>query len=471
MNTIITKIKSDNILENIATEFDNEIWLVGGTVRDYFMNITSHDRDLLVTDEDAKTFSEKLAKHLNATFITLDDKNRIYRLVMPDKINYLDITNPIGGSIEQDLMRRDLTINSIAVNIKTGEILDITGGITDIKNKNINCISDENFKDDPLRILRVYRFQALYGFEISSDTINAICKYSNLVKKPAIERINYEILRLFDGKYAHIALKNMDKTWILEEIFPFEKELKQVPPNSHHHLNLFEHSLETVKQIQTIYENASDEIKAHLESVDFGGHSRLAHLKLSGFMHDIGKFSTWTIEENNRHRFIKHDDVGSKMSVKLLKNSKFSNKQIEYISFMIKNHIYPSSVISQEEITDKVMMRFVRKADTNAIDIITLAKADRLSARGPEITEQTVKKNIDGLNRLLDFYLEKRKTLKPLPKLLTGNEIMEILDIKPSEKLGEVIDSLHEAQLSGDISTKKEAIKFVKSQFLTKFYN
>ena len=463
MNSITTKIKSDAILQKISQSFNNDVWLVGGTVRDYFMDIESHDRDLIVTDVDAEIFAKKTAELLNATFITLDDKNKIYRLVMPDKINYLDITNPIENSIESDLMRRDLTMNSIAMNIKTYEILDITGGITDIKNRCINYILEENFKDDPLRLLRVYRFQAIYGFDISSETVNAVCKYANLINKPAIERINYEIMRLFSGKYAHIALQNMDKTWILEKIFPFVKELKQVPPNSHHHLDLFNHSIEVVKQIQKIYENSSSDTKKHLEKIDFGGHSRLAYLKLAGFMHDIGKFSTWTIEEGNRHRFIKHDDVGSKMSIKILKNMHFSNKQIDYISSMIKNHIYPSSVMSAENITDKIMMRFVRKMEENAIDVITLAKADRLSARGPEITDIIVENNINNLNELLNFYLDKKETLKPLPKLLSGNDVMNILNIKPSQRLGQVMNALHEAQISGDINTVDEAITFIKS--------
>mgnify|MGYP003571328123 CR=1 FL=1 len=461
--TIIDKIKSDKILKTIVEKTDNEIYIVGGTVRDYILELESHDRDLIVIDEDAKTFSKKIAQILDATFITLDDANKIYRLVLKDKINYLDITNPLENSLEKDLMRRDLTINSVAVNLRTLEIIDITGGITDIKNKCINYILEENFKDDPLRILRAYRFQALFGFELSSDTISAICKYSNLIKNPAQERINYEILKLFGGKYAHRALKNMDTTWILEEIFPFVKELKKVPPNSHHHLNLFEHSLSVVEQIQYLYETSSDTVKKHLERVDFGGHSRLAHLKLAGFMHDIGKFSTWTIEENNRHRFIKHDDVGSKMAAKLLKKNKFSNKQIEYISLMIKNHIYPSSVISSENLTDKVMMRFVRKMNDDAIDNIILAQADRLSARGPEITDVIVENNINSLNRLLNFYLDVRETLKPLPKLLDGKEIMKILNIKPSKELGDIVDALHEAQLSQDVITKQQAVDFVKS--------
>ncbi len=459
---IIKKIKSDKIIKKIIDAFDNEIYLVGGTIRDYYIGLDSIDRDIIVMDEDAGTFARKLEKLFSAVFVPLDEKNKIYRLVMPDKVNYIDVTNPAGGTIEKDLMRRDLTINAIAVNIRTGEVIDISGGLTDIRNKCINYVNELNFVDDPLRLLRVYRFQAIYGFELAPETINAVCKYSDLIHKSAVERINYEILKLFSGSYADKALENMNKTWILEEIFPFVKELKQIPPNSHHHLNLFHHSIETVRQIQNLYSEASNEVREHLEKVDFGGGSRLAHLKLAGFMHDIGKFSTWSIEEG-KHRFIKHDDVGSKMSVKILKDLHFSNKQIDYISTMIKYHIYPSHVMASRQITEKIMMRYVRKMDANSIDAIILAKADRLSARGPEITDKIVEHNIISLNMLLKFYLESRETLKPLPKLLTGNDVIQILDIKPSKKLGEIMNALHEAQISGDVTTKEQAIDFVKS--------
>lgn len=458
---IIEKIKSDEILSKITDKFENEIYLVGGTVRDYYMGLDSTDRDIIVMDEEAREFALKLAELFEASFVPLDEENKIYRIVLADKINCIDVTNPVGDSIEKDLMRRDLTINAIAVNIRTGEIIDISGGVTDIRNKCINYVNELNFVDDPLRLLRVYRFQALYGFRLAPETINAVCKYSDLIHKPAVERINYEILKLFSGEYAHIALENMNKTWILEEIFPFVKELKQVPPNSHHHLDLFHHSIETVKQVQNLYSEASDEVKEHLNRVDFGGFSRLAHLKLAAFMHDIGKFSTWTIEEG-KHRFIKHDDVGAKMSVKILKDLHCSNKQIDYISSMIKYHIYPSHVMTSPQITEKIMMRYVRKMDKNSIDAIILAQADRLSARGPEITDEIVERNITSLNMLLRFYLEARETLKPLPKLLSGSDVMDILNIKPSRKLGEIMEALHEAQVSGDVITREHAVEFVK---------
>lgn len=454
---------NDEILNKIKENFTNEIYLVGGSVRDYLMGIESHDRDIIVMDEDAKNFSLKLQKLFDATFVPLDEENKIYRLVMSDKINYIDITNPVGGTIEKDLMRRDLTINAIAVNINSGEVVDISGGVTDIKNKCIHCVNEQNFVDDPLRLLRVYRFQSLYNFSIAPETLSAICKYVELIKKPAFERINYEVLRLFSGRYAHVALENMNKTWLLEEIFPFVKELKQVPPNSHHHLDLLHHSIETVKQIQEIYDKAQDEVKEHLDRVDFGGFSRLAHLKFAGFIHDIGKFSTWTIEEGGRHRFIGHDDVGSKLAGTMLKKMHFSNKQVDYLTKMIKFHIYPSQLMSSPQITEKIMMRFVRKMDANSIDNIILAMADRLSARGPEITDEVVEHNINLLTTLMKFYLDVRETLKPLPIFLTGNDVMEILNIKPSPKLGKIMDSLHEAQLNGDVQTREQAVEFVQN--------
>ena len=137
-----------------------------------------------------------------------------------------------------------------------------------------------------------------------------------------------ELMKLFGGNYASKALLMLDKYGLLEKIFPNVLEMKKVPPNTHHHLDLFHHVVETVRNIEELHSNSSIEIKEHLEKTDFGGFPRINHLKLAGFLHDLGKFSTWTIEETGRHRFIKHDDVGAKMCQPLLKDLKFSNMSI-----------------------------------------------------------------------------------------------------------------------------------------------
>lgn len=470
MNTTVQeKIKADRVLAAITKNFpDSEVYVVGGSVRDYIMGFEAYDRDLIVLNEDAKDFTLKLQSIFDSTFIPLDEDNKIYRLVLKDSEDIhnpemIDITNPLEGSLERDLMRRDLTINAIAVNIKTGDVIDMFGGVADIKNKVLNYIEEVNFIDDPLRLLRVYRFQAVLDFELGADTIMAICKHTDLINNPAKERILYELMKLFSGKYTATALLNMNKTWLLEEIFPVVKEMKQVPPNTHHHLDLLHHVIETVKQIQLLYNDADDRVKEHLDKIDFGGFSRLAHIKLAGFLHDIGKFSTWTIDkETGRHRFIKHDDVGSKMVKPLLKNLTCSNKQIEYVSEMIKNHIYPSALMN-EEANEKAMLRYFRKLGDNVIDNIILAKADRLSARGEAVSDEMVEQNIKNLDKLLNFYFDSLEKLAPLPKLLSGNEVMEILNIKQGPELGKILSALNEAQLDGDVTDKDGAIAFIKN--------
>ncbi|MFA7659552.1 MAG: HD domain-containing protein [Candidatus Gastranaerophilaceae bacterium] len=461
---ILEKIKKDKIINLIKKHAgDTEIYLVGGVFRDFYLDKENFDKDIVVIGTDAEIFAKNLAKSINATFIPLDEENKIYRLILKDKINCIDVASPIGDTINDDLKRRDLTINSVAVNLKTLEILDVTGGIEDLKSKKIRHISEQNFVDDPLRLLRVFRFQAMLGFDLDGGLLKIIEKHAPKINQSAVERINYELLKLFSGNCSSEALTLMDKTGLLKEILPVSQELKKVPPNLHHHLDLFAHSIEIVKQIQGLYEKSCPEVREHLERVDFGGTTRLAHLKLAGFLHDIGKPQTWTIEEDTgKHRFIKHDDAGSKMGAKLLKSAKFSKKQIDYIAKMIKFHIYPSHVVGSPEISDKIYMRFIRKMENEAIDVIILAMADRLSARGTEITQEIVDKNINNLKSLLDFYLNIRDSLKPLPKLLSGEEVMDLLNMKPSKELGNVIKSLKEAQLSGDVTTKKDAIKFVK---------
>lgn len=462
MNKVIEKIKNDKIINLIKECAKNtDIYLVGGAIRDFYLGKENFDKDIIVST-DARSFAEELAEIFDASFVALDEENKIYRLVLKDKINYIDVANPIGATLTDDLKRRDLTINSVAINLRTFEIIDLNDGIKDLKEKKIRQISEKNFLDDPLRLLRACRFQAMLGFEIDSELIQIIKKHASKIHQSAVERINYEFLKLFSGDYSAKALIKMDESGLLAEILPISQELKKVPPNLHHHLNLFEHSIEVVNQIQKVYEKSSSEVKEHLQKIDFGAATRLAHLKFAGFLHDIGKPDTWTIQEDTgKHRFIKHDDLGSKIVANVLKKAKFSKKQIDYIVKMIKFHIYPSHVVGARDTNEKTNMRLIRKMENEVIDVIILAMADRLSARGVEITYEIVEKNITSLQKLLDFYLNVRESMKPLPKLLSGDEIMDFLKIPPSKELGNIIKNLHEAQLAGEITTKDEALELI----------
>ncbi len=456
------KIKQDKIIQEIMPFLQGtQAHLVGGYIRDIFLNKETFDRDIILIHPNILGLVKDIAKKINATFVELDKDWEIYRLVCADKKNYIDFAKAIDNNIEKDIKRRDITINAIAYNIEKNEIFDPANGLNDIKNKNIRSISEQNFIDDPLRLLRVFRFCATTGFNIEEKTFDLIKKHAKLIENPAKERIQVEILKLFEGENCVKALKQMNSTEMLEAIFPFIKDIKLIPPNAHHHLNLLEHSFETIQQINNNMIKLPEEAKNLLGQNYLGEIKKYAFLKLAGFMHDIGKPKTWTIdEETGRHRFIKHDSIGAELAPAYLKPLKFSKKQIAYIQTLIKHHIYPSNVNINNE---KSVMKFLRKMDTNTTDIILLAIADRLSAKGPQITEEIINDNLSHLNTLLKRYLELLEEIKPLPKLLSGNEIMDILKIQPSPKLGQIIANLKEAQEDGEITTKEEAINFIKN--------
>ena len=119
--------------------------------------------------------------------------------------------------------------------------------------------------------------------------------------------------------------------------------------------------------------------------------------------------------------------------------------------------------MTSQDVNEKAMTRYLRKLEDNVIDNIILAKADRLSARGKVITDEIIESNIRNLDKLLEFYFSSLETLAPLPKLLDGNDVMQILNIKPSPKLGEILNTLHEAQLNGEVNTKEEAVAYIKN--------
>ena len=246
-------IKDDFILSQI-----NKGYLVGGSVRDFLLNSKhSEDRDIAI--KNAEIFSKELAEKFDATLIELDSENKIYRVVLPDKTNYLDISEIQGDTIKEDLLRRDFTINAIAYDLEKNEFIDISEGIKDLEQQKIRHIKDSNFSDDPLRVLRAFRFASVTGFDIADETKVAINKYKHLFMNPAKERINYEIMKLFGGNYTAKTLLLMDEFEILEEIFPYVKEMKKVPPNTHHHLDLFHHVVETVRNIEELFINSNEQ--------------------------------------------------------------------------------------------------------------------------------------------------------------------------------------------------------------------
>lgn len=431
----------DSLIEKIKPYIKNyDSYLVGGYLRDLLSGEISPDRDIAIKCDNLAKLTKKIADELNGSFVELDPVNEIYRVVFGN--DYIDFAKLLNNNLIDDIKRRDFTINAITYDINNEKFVDITGGKKDFEEKIIRTYKISNLSDDPLRTLRAIRFQAKLGFRIDDEIINFIKENNSLILNVAPERIHQELIKTFEGKFLIDALFSMDETGLLDVIFPFFKDIKKIPSNSHHHLDLFHHLIETTGNIRI----------------------NKPELKLAAFIHDLAKPDCWTIEKDTgRHRFIGHDELGAKKVVPFLKKLKFSNKEIEYISKMVQFHIYPSALMKDENVTERAIIRFIRKIGDDTLDLLELARADRLSARGPAVSDEMVQVNLSNLEKLKEKYFEISPKLKEMPKLVDGNEIMQILNLKPSPKLKEIIDEIKELQLEGKINTKEDAINFLKN--------
>ncbi len=431
----------DNLIEKIKPYIKNyESYLVGGYLRDLLSGEISLDRDIAIKCDNLAELTKKIADDLGGSFVELDKINEIYRVVFG--ADYIDFAKLLNNNLEDDIKRRDFTINAIMFDINNEKFIDITGGKKDFQEKIIRTYKISNLSDDPLRILRAIRFQSKFGFRIDDEIINFIKENNSLILNVAPERVHQELMKTFEGKFLVDALFSMNESGLLDVIFPFFKDIKKIPPNSHHHLDLFHHLIETTKNIRI----------------------NKPELKLAAFVHDVAKPDCWTIEqETGRHRFIGHDELGAKKIIPYLKKLKFSNKEIEYISKMIKFHIYPSALMKDENVTERAIIRFIRKIGEDTPDLLELARADRLSARGSAVSFEMIQTNLSNLEKLMEKYIQISPKLKEMPKLIDGNKIMEILNIKPSRKLKEIIEEIKELQLEGKIKSKDDAVNFVKN--------
>ncbi|MEI7474333.1 MAG: HD domain-containing protein [bacterium] len=456
---------NDEINKSILEEMDenSKIWVVGGTIRDFLLKKDWLDTDYVLTGVKAFDFAKKMAEKLNGYFVPLDEHYDIARIVLEDKKTTLDFAAALNNDILKDLERRDFTINAMAFSLNDNKFIDLFNGVDDLNNKKITAISEKNIIDDPLRILRAYRCAAQTGFSIEEDTLLLIKKHQSLIHNVAIERVKAELIKLFEGAFSAENLFLMKETAFLFEIFPEMSPQLKVPPNLHHHLPLIEHSIEVVKQLEIMVKDSPDWVKEHLNEEIVYGSTRLSLLKIAALLHDLGKPDTWTIDEEGRHRFIKHEEIGAGLALPLLRRMTFSKVAIKVIEKLIKFHLYPSQILKEETITEKSILRFYRRIEKEVPELIIIAMADRLSARGAEITDDIVNKNISGLQELLEKYHNISENMITIPKLISGDDVMKLLNINKGPKVGIVLKALNEAQISGDINNYDQAIEFVKN--------
>jgi poly(A) polymerase len=230
-----------------------QVFLVGGTVRELILGGRTPDLDLAVSRQ-TLDLAQELARALGGTYVLLDETERTARVVAGAAT--LDLAEFRGASLEADLRGRDFTINAMALDLAAllaGEpvdLIDPCGGWADLAAGQVRMVAAANLASDPLRLLRAYRFAATHGFTVTAETATAIRDLAPALARVAGERVHYELMQLLAAPRAAPGLRDLDRVGLLSHIFPELLDLKGVAQDGYHHLDVFEHSLETVAQLE-----------------------------------------------------------------------------------------------------------------------------------------------------------------------------------------------------------------------------
>jgi poly(A) polymerase len=446
--------------ENIEEKF----YIVGGSLRNFALNQDSYDLDIVLIDGEPEKISKEIAKKIKGFYFLLDEEFKEYRILLKREKNYtIDVSPLRGENIEEDLKKRDLTINSIALDPKKMELIDIVGGLKDIEEGILRTLSEENLIEDPLRILRVIRFHFLFGFKIEEKTYEWMKKNKELLKNVAKERIKYEIWEMFGkGKYIESGINILRESEIVFEIIPLLKyQENSFQIYEGRSMNILEHTLNVVKNIGKLERNIKKTFFSNFKEEyykEWFSYEKKPLLFLSGFFHDIAK--PFTVKaQDGKTKFYGHDKEGAKIASKWGYEMRLSKKESKILHDLVYNHMYPHLLGKEKEITKRALFRYLRKTGEIWFALFLLDYAD-FRATPPGKNPKYLK---ELLEKLVSFYEEQKKE-RPKP-LITGYDLID-LGLTPGPIFKKILQDVEEKRAEKIINTKEEAIEYVKKNYL-----
>ena len=483
------------LLSDVAKSSGAEVFLVGGAIRDYLINRSESkpahphpdvaDFDFVVFGNgDSQKLAEMWASAISGTLVVLDDVERIYRVVSKESI--FDFSSPKGKDHKSDAEARDFTINSLSAKIihksadgppYSATILDPTEmGLIDIENRIIREAHKTTFIDDPLRLVRAFRFLAtLPGFKIDKTTFRRIGRESTLVTNSAKERLRDEFVKLFSGNNSYLSIVAMDDSGLLDVIFPETKSMKGVTQNRYHSEDVWGHSLFCLKEVESIVKNPEmffpnncDLVTNYLNQPASGGWRRYSLIKFIALFHDVGKPETKgeKIDPDNINSaakseatFYGHENRGAQLFKEISKRIILGKNVVRIGANIIKNHMRLLSLASAENVTERAIARLVRDLGEETPGLLILGVGDTLAGK---VNTSMLERNQELINRVLATYKKMGQPSSPVAPLLTGSEIMAALNMEEGIKVGECKSELLLAQTTGVIKTKEEAISYLK---------
>ena len=437
------------------------VWVVGGAVRDRFLGRSTDDVDL-VAQGDVEPLARRLAKAKGGAAFALSEAFGAWRVTERRGTWQVDLMPLEGESIEQDLARRDFTVNAMAEPLDGGEILDPFGGRADLEARRLRLVSASAIEDDALRIMRLARL----SIELSLD-VEAAARTSARANAPrladvAAERVFGELKRIIAGPRPQLGIALLDVLGALDVVLPELAGQHGVEQSKYHHLDVYMHTLEVLTQVVELERDPSP-LGEHAEAAAAVMAEPLADeltrgqaLRFGALLHDAAKPQTRNETPEGRVTFIGHDQSGAELARAALGRLRASEKLQGHVAALTRHHLRLGFLVHRMPLSRRDVHAYLRACEPVEVDVTLLSVADRLATRGHK-ADEAIARHLELARELLGEALRWRTEGPPEP-LVRGDDLAAELGIERGAELGRLLDELEAAQFAGEIATQEDAV-------------
>ena len=439
----------------------DDLWLVGGAVRDVLLGRPLSDWDL-VTTGDAERTARAYAAAISAPVFPLSERHGAWRIVGDDY--EVDVTAAPQG-IATDLARRDLTINAIAVRVADGTLEAVPGALADVASGVLRAVSDQSFLDDPLRLLRLVRLAAELDLEIAPDTFLQARRDAGHAADPAGERQQAELERILLARDPIDGLRHLEDLGLLAVVLPEVAALRGVTQNRYHHFDALDHTLQVLDAAVDLSEHpefafgaaAGVVATALAEPIDADTDVALA-VRWGALLHDIAKPQTRSVRDDGHVCFPGHAVEGAATAAVILARLRCSSALQRCVATLVREHLRIGFLVPSGDLDAREVHRYRVATELWGIASVVVSLADRWSTRGTQARQRWIRRHEQLAAAMITALGQ-----PVAAALVRGDVLAEAIGCPLGPELGVLLARISEEQAAGVIGTEQEAIAFART--------